>query len=238
MYKFDDKVAMITGPAGNLGNAIAEAFQDAGAKLVLVDRHPDRLKELFPELVDSPDHLLATSVDVTDPEAVAAMMAEALETLGRVDVLVNTVGGYKAGNPVHEMELDTLDHMFNLNVRSAFNVSHAVIPSMLEHEAGKIVNIAAKPGLQGGKNTSAYSLAKSAVIRLTESMAAELKRKGINVNCVLPSIIDTPINRKYMPNATHSRWVTPESLAEVILFLASDAARDIHGAALPVYGTV
>ncbi len=238
MYKFENKVAMITGPAGNLGNAVAKAFQGVGAKLVLVDRHPDRLEELFPELVDSPDHLLATSVDVTDPESVAAMVDEALETLGRVDVLVNTVGGYKAGNPVHEMKVNTLDYMFNLNVRSLFNVSHAVIPSMLEQETGKIVNIAAKPGVQGGKNTSAYSAAKSAVIRLTESMAAELKRKGINVNCVLPSIIDTPINRKYMPHATYSRWVTPESLAEVIMFLASDAARDIHGAAIPVYGTV
>jgi NAD(P)-dependent dehydrogenase (short-subunit alcohol dehydrogenase family) len=238
MFKFDDKVAMITGPAGNLGNAVAKAFQQAGAKLVLVDRHPDRLEELFPELADSPNHFLAPSVDVTDPEAVAAMVAEALKTLGRVDVLVNTVGGYKAGDPVHEMEVDTLDYMFDLNVRSVFNVSHAVIPSMLEQEAGKIVNIAAKPGLQGGKNTSAYSAAKSAVIRLTESMAAELKRKGVNVNCVLPSIIDTPSNRKYMSNATHSRWVTPESLAEVIMFLASDTARDIHGAAIPVYGTV
>ncbi len=238
MFKFDDKVAMITGPAGNLGNAVAKAFQGAGANLALVDRHPDRLHDIFAELVDSPDHLLATSVDVTDPEAVAVMVEEALEKLGRVDVLVNTVGGYKAGKPVHEMKLDTLDHMFNLNVRTAFNLSHAVIPSMLERETGKIVNIAAKPGLKGGKNTSAYSAAKSAVIRLTESMAAELKREGINVNCVLPSIIDTPVNRKYMPNATHSRWVTPESLAEVILFLASDAARDIHGAAIPVYGTV
>ena len=238
MFTFDDKVVMITGPAGNLGNAVAKAFQQAGANLVLVDRHSDRLEELFPELMDSPDHVLATSVDVTDPEAVAAMADQAVERLGRVDVLANVVGGYKAGNPVHEMKLDTLDHMFNLNVRTVFNVSHAVIPSMLEHKFGKIINVAAKPGLEGRKNASAYSASKSAVIRLTESMSAELKREGINVNCVLPSIIDTPINRKYMPNATHSRWVTPESLAEVILFLASDAARDIHGAAIPVYGTV
>lgn len=238
MFTFDHKVAMITGPAGNLGNAVAKAFREAGANLALVDRHPDRLHDLFPELVDSPDHFLATSVDVTEPETVAAMADQAVERLGRVDVLVNTVGGYKAGDPVHEMELDTLDFMFNLNVRTAFNLSHAMIPVMLEQESGKIVNVAAKPGLKGGKNASAYSLAKSAVIRLTESMAAELKREGINVNCVLPSIINTPINRKYMPNATHSRWVTPESLAEVILFLASDAARDIHGAAIPVYGTV
>lgn len=238
MNTFENTVVMITGPAGNLGSAVVKAFREAGAQLVLVDRHPQRLHELYPDLIETEDHFLATSVDVTDPAAVEAMVEETIERLGCIDVLVNTVGGYQAGKALHETSLETLEFMFKLNAQTVFLTSQAVIPFMLEQEAGKIVNVSAKPGLKGRKNSSAYSVGKSAVIRLTESMAAELKRKGINVNCVMPSIIDTPNNRKYMPNATHERWVTPSSLAEVILFLASPAARDIHGAAVPVYGKV
>jgi NAD(P)-dependent dehydrogenase (short-subunit alcohol dehydrogenase family) len=132
--------------------------------------------------------------------------------------------------------LKTLDFLFSLNARTTFIASQAVIPKMLEQGKGKIVSVAARSGLAGGKNMSAYSAAKAAVIRLTESMSAELKLQGINVNCVLPGTIDTPQNRTDMPNSDHSRWVKPASLADVILFLASEAARDVHGAVVPVYG--
>ena len=236
MYSFENSVVMITGPTGNLGSAVVTAFRQAGAKLVLVDRHPNRLHKIYADLSTSDDHFLATSVDVTDPEAVGKMAAEAIERLGQIDILVNTVGGYRAGKPLHETSLETLDFMFKLNAQTIFNTCRAVIPFMIDQKHGKIINVAAKPGLKGSKNSSAYSAAKSAVIRLTESMAAELKRQEINVNCILPSVIDTPENRAAMPNAAHNRWVTPQSLADVILFLASDAARDIHGAAIPVYG--
>ena len=223
-------------PAGNLGNAVARAFLDAGANLVLVDRSPDRLPLLFPDIVDSPDHFLATSVDSTDPDAFRLMVARAVERFGRLDLLVNTVGGFRAGAPLHETPLETLDFLFNLNARTMFIASQAVIPTMLAQGTGKIVNVAARFGLVGGKNMAAYSASKSAVIRLTESMAAELKGDGINVNCILPGTIDSPKNRLDMPGADHSRWVKPESLADVILFLASSAARDIHGASVPVHG--
>jgi len=236
MYSFENSVVMITGPTGNLGSAVVTAFRQAGAKLVLVDRHPNRLHKIYADLSTSGDHFLATSVEVTDPEAVGKMAAEAIERLGQIDILVNTVGGYRAGKPLHETSLETLDFMFKLNAQTIFNTCRAVIPFMIDQKHGKIINVAAKPGLKGSKNSSAYSAAKSAVIRLTESMAAELKRQEINVNCILPSVIDTPENRAAMPNAAHNRWVTPQSLADVILFLASDAARDIHGAAIPVYG--
>lgn len=127
--------------------------------------------------------------------------------------------------------------MFDLNVRSTFLASKAAIPHMLRQGGGKIVNVAARPGLKGVANAAPYSAAKSAVIRLTESLAAELKRKAINVNCVLPGTLDTPENREQQPEADFSRWVNPRRVTDVILFLASDAAQAVHGAAVPAYGT-
>lgn len=236
MFDFSDRVVMVTGAAGNLGRAVARAFQAAGAKLVLVDRAADRLQRLFPDLVDSPNYFLATSVDMTDADAVEAMVDEAVKRFGRVDVLANTVGGFRAGTPVHETSFETWDFLLNLNARTVFTASRAIIPHMLRQGSGRIVNVAARAALKGGARMAAYSVSKSGVVRLTESMAAELKKDGINVNCVLPGTIDTPQNRKAMPKANHSRWVKPEAIADVILFLASDAAGAVQGAAIPVYG--
>ena len=236
MFNFSDRVVMVTGAAGNLGSAVARAFQAAGAKLVLVDRAADRLQRLFPDLVDSPNYFLATSVDMTDADAVEAMVDEAVKRFGRVDVLVNTVGGFRAGTPVHETSFETWDFLLNLNARTVFTASRAIIPHMLREGSGRIVNVAARAALKGGAKMAAYSVSKSSVVRLTESMAAELKKDGINVNCVLPGTIDTPQNRKAMPKANHSRWVKPEAIANVIVFLASDAAGAVQGAAIPVYG--
>jgi NAD(P)-dependent dehydrogenase (short-subunit alcohol dehydrogenase family) len=236
MFDFSDLVVIVTGAAGNLGSAVARAFQAAGAKLVLVDRAADRLPRLFPDLVDSPNHFLAAPIDLTSADAVETMVDETVKRFGRIDVLVNTAGGYRAGTPVHEMPLEAWDSMLNLNARTVFFASRAVIPHMLRQGSGRIVNVAARAALKGGAQMAAYSVSKSAVVRLTESMAAELKKEGINVNCVLPGTIDTPQNRQAMPNADHSRWVKPEVIADVILFLASDASRAVHGAAIPVYG--
>jgi len=236
MFNLSGRVAIITGAAGNLGLAVARAFQDAGASLVLVDHKPERLPGLFPDLAGSGEHMLATGVDLRDEQAVEAMVDEAIRRLGRIDMLVNTAGGYQAGKPVHETALDTWEYMFHLNARTAFITSRAVVPSMLKQGSGKIVNVGSRSALQGAKNAAAYSASKSAVIRLTESMAAELRMSGINVNCVLPGTIDTPENREAMPKADHSRWVPPEAIAKVILFLVSDAAWPVNGAAIPVYG--
>lgn len=237
MFDFTDRVVIVTGAAGNLGQAVAAAFRAAGARLVLVDRDPDRLLRLFADLAGSAEALLAGGVDLTDEGAVNQMVARALDQFGRVDVLVNAAGGYRAGAPVHETPLETWSYLFDLNVRTALIAGRAVVPAMLAQGRGKIINVGARAALQGGTNAAAYSASKSAVLRLTESLSAELKTRGINVNCVLPSTIDTPQNREAMPKADTSRWVAPEALADVILFLASDAARAIHGAAIPVYGT-
>lgn len=236
MFDFSGRVVIVTGAAGGLGSAVTRAFEMAGAKLVLVDRAADRLPRLFPEMVYSPDHFLAVSVDLTDPEAVDAMVEETVQRFGRVDVLANIAGGFRSGTPVHDTSFETWDYLLNLNARTVLIVSRTVIPHMLEQESGKIVNVAARAALKGSANMAAYSVSKSAVVRLTESMSAELKRNGINVNCVVPGTIDTPSNREEMPSADFSRWVKPEALADVILFLASDAARAVHGAAIPVYG--
>lgn len=236
MFDFSGQVVIVTGAAGNLGQAVGRAFLAAGANLALTDHAEGRLGRIFANIAGSPDHFLADSVDATNTDAVEAMIAETLDRLGRVDVLVNTVGGFHGGTAVHETSLETWDLMLNLNARSVFIASRAVIPHMLQQGSGKIVSVAAQSGLKGGMKNGAYSASKSAVIRLTESMAAELKGSGITVNCILPHIIDTPQNSQAMPLADHRRWVKPEALADVILFLASDAAREVHGAAVPVYG--
>ncbi|MBN1642785.1 MAG: SDR family oxidoreductase [Anaerolineae bacterium] len=237
MSEWTDRVVMVTGAAGNLGEAVARAFLAVGAHVVLVDRAADRLPERYSALVGDPAHLLVTGVDMTDEDAVRSAVERTLERFGRIDVLANTVGGYRAGTTVDKTPLADWDFMLDLNARSAFLVSRAVVPLMRARGSGKVIHVASRAAMNGGARAAAYSVAKSAVLRLTESLSAELKRAGINVNCVLPGTIDTPQNRASMPEADHRRWVAPEAIADVILFLASDAARAIHGAAIPVYGT-
>jgi NAD(P)-dependent dehydrogenase (short-subunit alcohol dehydrogenase family) len=236
MNDLAERVAIITGAVGNLGQAVAEAFRQRGAKTVLVDRGEDRLRAAYPQLVGARDHLLAGGVDAGSPESVGRMASAALQRFGRIDVLVNTVGGFRGGTPVQEENPETWDFLMNTNFRTALFTCRAVIPAMLKQQGGKIVNIGSRAALAGSAGLAAYSVSKTAVLRLTESLSGELKRHGINVNCVLPGTIDTPQNRAAMPNADVSTWVAPAALADVIVFLASDAARAIHGAALPVYG--
>lgn len=237
MFDFTDRVAVISGAAGNLGSSVAHTLDGQGAKLGLLDRRPGRLQQVCGKLAENPNHLLIGSVDLTQPGSVDQAYNRIIEKHGRIDVLINALGGYRAGKPVHETSEEDWDFMFDLNVRSTFLASKAAIPHMLRQGGGKIVNVAARPGLKGVANAAPYSAAKSAVIRLTESLAAELKRKAINVNCVLPGTLDTPENREQQPEADFSRWVNPRRVTDVILFLASDAAQAVHGAAVPAYGT-
>ena len=187
-------------------------------------------------MADSPDFYFANSIDLTQVDDIQAMVDGTLDHFGRVDVLVNVAGGYRAGTPVHETPVETWDFMLNLNARSVFLTSGVVIPHMLERGYGRIVSVGARVAMRSRANMAAYSVSKAAVVRLTESMAAELKRSNINVNAVVPGTIDTPANRASMPKVDPGRWVKPEAIAEVVLFLASPAARAIHGAAIPVYG--
>ena len=218
---------LVTGAAGNLGRAVAAAFAERGASLILLDRR---------EPAPPQGGHLALAVDLLDAAAVQASVGKAIERFGRIDVLVNVAGAFRMGAPVHETSDADWNFLLDVNARSVLNTARAVVPRMLAAGGGKIVNIGALAAQKGAAQMGAYVAAKSAVIRLTESMAVELRGRNINVNCVLPSIIDTPENRAAMPGADPRQWVAPRELAEVIAFLASDAARAIHGAALPVTG--
>jgi NAD(P)-dependent dehydrogenase (short-subunit alcohol dehydrogenase family) len=232
----EKQVGIITGAVGNLGTATARRFQQAGAKTVLVDRSRDRVKEAFKEIADSPDHLLAGGVDLSDPASLGKLMEQTLARFGRVDALVNTVGGYRGGKPVQEADIADWDFLFNINVRTTLLCCRAVIPQMLKQGGGKIINVASRDGLNGSAGYAAYSASKSAVLRLTESLSNELKGSNINVNCIMPGTIDTPQNRAAVPTGDFTKWVQPAAIADVIAFLASDASRAVTGAAVPVYG--
>jgi NAD(P)-dependent dehydrogenase (short-subunit alcohol dehydrogenase family) len=229
-----DQTVMITGAAGHLGKAVAAAFRKGGARVVLLDRQAEALKSAFGEPADA----LLLAADLLDREQVRAAMAQAVARFGRIDTLCHLAGGFRMGEAVHETSPETWNFLLDLNARTLLHVAGVVVPHMIERGGGRIVTVGAGAALRGGANMGAYSASKSALIRLTESMSAELKDRKINVNCVLPSIIDTPDNRKAMPDADPASWVAPEALADVIAFLGSDASRAIHGAALPVSGLV
>jgi NAD(P)-dependent dehydrogenase (short-subunit alcohol dehydrogenase family) len=211
----EQRVVMVTGAAGNLGRAVAAAFEALGATVVRLGR-----KE----------------ADLRDAQSVGQAVERALAQHGRIDVLCNIAGAFRMGKPLHETADADWDFLFDANAKSVLNMCRAVVPSMIRNGGGKIVNVGAYAALKGAAQMGAYVASKSAVIRITETMAAELRDKNINVNCVLPSIIDTPENRAAMPKADPGRWVSTQDLAAVIVFLASDAARAIHGAAIPVTG--
>jgi NAD(P)-dependent dehydrogenase (short-subunit alcohol dehydrogenase family) len=227
------RTVMITGAAGHLGRAVAAAFAAEGANLVLTDRDAALLRQAFG---DAGSAQLFAPCDLLDTAQVQAAVDAALARFGRIDVLCNIAGGFRMGEPVHETADATWDFLLDLNARTLLHAARAVVPAMLRAGRGKIVNVGAFSAQRGLAQMGAYTASKSVVIRLTEAMAAELRERGINVNCVLPTVIDTPDNRAAMPDADPARWVAPADLAEVIRFLASDAARAVHGAALPVTG--
>ena len=228
---FGNKTVIVTGAAGNLGRAVAKAFADLGANLVLVDLKPERLERAFG--ADSEHRLLAPAnlLEMSDATRVAHT---ALDRYGRIDVLCNIAGGFRMGEAVHETSDENWSFLFDINTRTLLHAARAVVPHMIEAGGGKIVNVGAFAAQKGAAQMGAYAASKSAVIRMTEAMAAELREKYVNVNCVLPTIIDTPENRAAMPKADPAKWVAPADLANVIVFLASDASRAVHGAAVPV----
>jgi NAD(P)-dependent dehydrogenase (short-subunit alcohol dehydrogenase family) len=191
---------------------------------------------LYGAIVDDERHLLAGEIDLSSEQAVQDLVSAVIARFGKISALVNTVGAFRGGQASYEEPLETLDFLMTVNVRTAFTCSRAVIPHMLAEESGHIINIISRNAFQGTANDGAYSAVKAALLRLSESMAAELKDRGINVNCVAPGTMDTPQNREAMPNADHSEWVTPAAAADVILFCASDAARTVSGAAIPAHG--
>lgn len=227
------RTVLITGAAGNLGRSVARSFLAEGARLVLVDLHRASLEQAFG--AEGERHLFMPTNLLEQAQASAAVAA-AIARFGRIDVLCNLAGGFRMGEAVHETADANWDFLFDINARTLLHAVRAAVPHMAAQGGGKIVNVSAFSSQRGLARMGAYCAAKATVMRLTEAMAAELRERHINVNCVLPTIIDTPENRAAMPDADPSHWVAPDDLASVITFLASDAARAIHGAALPVTG--
>lgn len=236
MDEMKDKIVVVTGGAGNLGTAAVKRFYGAGARVAVIDRERDMVTSVFGDEIPEGDYCLYVAGNLLDEASVAEMTQKIMDRFGRIDVLINIAGGFSMGPPLHETPLKTYEFMMDLNAKSVFLMCRAVIPHMLDQGGGKIVSTAARAGLKGAAKMGPYTASKAAVIRLTEAMAAELRDDNINVNCIMPGTIDTPGNRKDMPNADFGKWVQPESLADVFFFLATDQARDINGAAIPVYG--
>lgn len=233
----DSKVALISGAGGSLGTAVASHFRARGMRVALIDRNAAALETLCAQLGGNTEAIWTGAVDLTQQDETEAFVQQAIARFGRLDALINVAGGFTYSGPVHEMNLADFDAMYTINVRTAAVLSATAAKRMVEAgRGGRIVFIAARAALTGSAGIAAYSASKSALLRLMESMAAELLPHQITVNAVLPSIIDTAPNRAAMPDADFTRWVTPDSLADVIEFLVSEATRDITGAALPVYG--
>ncbi len=231
--RFENKTVVVTGAAGNLGQAVAAAFEAEGARLLLVDVDAARLDEVFPGTSDTREKL---ATDLRDEAVTAAALAEALSDGRSCDVLCAIAGGFHMGEPVHETSAEVWDQMLGLNAQTLLSAVKALLPGMVAQGAGRVVTVGAAAARSGVAGMGAYTATKSVVMRVTEAMAAELAGKGVTVNAVLPSIIDTPQNRAAMPGADPDKWVKPEDLAAVVTFLASPEARAVSGALLPVTG--
>ncbi|MCZ6657866.1 MAG: SDR family NAD(P)-dependent oxidoreductase [Gammaproteobacteria bacterium] len=218
------KRVIVTGGAGILGQAVGATCQRNGAAVVMLD-----IVEGFEsDLGDT------HTVDLTDIDAVR----RCVDAVGNFDVVCNIAGGFDMGLDVSEITDEHWDAMFDINVTTLRNVLRVTLPRLVERGGGSIVNVGALGALQGQAAMGAYTAAKSVVMRLTEAASAEVRQHGVNVNAVLPSLIDTPRNRSDLPNADFATWVSPGKLANVVCFLASDAASDVHGVLLPVAGRV
>ncbi len=231
-----NRVALVTGATGGLGRVVAKRFLAEGATVAAVYRSEDKLNELV-EYVGG-GKISGFKADVTDPASVSSLVGEVTKQLGRVDVLLNIAGGYAGGMPLQESEEDMLDKMVTLNTRSVWLCSRAVLPGMIERNWGRIVSVAAKNATPRGRRAGniAYAISKGGIVTLTEALAEELAKYEVNVNCVMPATIDTAENREKMPKADTSKWVSPEDIAEVILFLSSESSRAVTGASIPIFG--
>jgi NAD(P)-dependent dehydrogenase (short-subunit alcohol dehydrogenase family) len=216
------KVVLITGGAGALGQTVVPAFVSSGASVILGDLNPVQLPGVT-----------AHKADFTDQTQVRGLVNEVIQTSGRLDALINLIGGFATGSVV-DTDASLWQRMLAMNLTSAFLLSNAVLPSMLERRQGRIVHVAARAALEPFPGAAAYIVSKGGLITLIRTLSKELDGSGVTVNGVLPSTIDTPANRKAMPAADPSKWARPESIARTLTFLASDEAGQINGALIPI----
>lgn len=230
------RIVVVAGGTGELGHAVSLAFLNEGASVFVTYIVDLEFADLKAAARANASKIIGKNVDVTDEAAVQRLVEEILADHGRLDVLVNTVGGYAGGMKLWDADTKTLDRMLALNLRSGFVLSRIAARAMLRRGKGPIINVIAKAALDHPPGLGAYAASKAAALAMMDSLAADLKGTGVRANSILPSIIDTQANRNAMPNADFATWPKPEEIANVILFLASDNARVIHGSAIPVYG--
>ena len=231
-----ERIALVAGGTGGLGRAVSLLFLEEGYQVSVTYQRREEWEALQKAAAAKAAHLEGFNLDVTNEAAVKNLVGDIVRKHGRLDVLVNTVGGYAGGLKLWEMEASVFDKMLALNLRTGFVLARAAVPVMLKQGSGAIVNVAAKAAFDHAAGAAAYAASKAAAVAMMDSLAADLKGSGVRVNSVLPSIIDTEANRKAMPDANFAKWPKPEDIGRVIRFLCSDDAKVVHGAALPVYG--
>ena len=234
--EFEGRVVLVAGGTGGLGRAVSRTFLETGATVVVTFQSRAEFDTLTAATGSAASRLDSRHADVTREADAQQLIADIVTRHGRLDALVNAVGGYTGGDKLWDVAPDALDRMLALNLRSGHALLRAAVPAMLKQGQGTIVNIAAKAGVDPPGGAAVYAASKAAALALVASLAADLAGTGVRVNSVLPSIIDTEANRKSMPDADFSKWPKPEDIARVILFLCSEDARVIQGAAIPVYG--
>lgn len=231
-YDFSKKVVFIAGGTGALGRMLVKKFIDSGAVTLssfLNEKEAEKLK------IENPKVELI-KLDMLLEEQLLKTIPQLVRRFGTIDILVNVVGGYLGGKSVIDLAETEWDAMMNLNLKSAFLISKHVIPVMKSGNGGNIIHISSRSGQKSEGGDSAYAASKAGLIRFVESAAQEFKDSNININCVLPTVIDTEANRKAMPHADFSKWLSREDLANTILFLCSSGGRVINGSAIPTYG--
>lgn len=231
-YDFSKKVVLITGGTGALGGMLVKKFLNSGA-VTISSFHNEKDAEKL-KIENSKVELI--ELNILQEEQLLEKIPKLVKKFGTIDILVNVVGGYLGGKNTNDLSEAEWDKMMNLNLKSAFLISKHVIPVMVSGKGGKIVHISSRTGQKSEGGDSAYAASKAGLIRFIESAAQEFKDSGININCILPTTIDTDANRKAMPNSDFSKWLSIEDLASVILFLCSSGARVINGSAIPTYG--
>ena len=243
-YDFSNKVIIITGGTGALGRILIKLFLKCHPKTIVTTyRSEKEMQELKADLSNSSQQSseISTSLefiktDVTKDDEIRELISNVFEKYGQIHALVNVVGGYIGGKNITELDESDWDKMIGINLKTAFLISRHVIPKMITSQYGKIVHISSRTGIRAEGNDSAYAASKSGLIRFVESVSQEVKNSNININCILPTIIDTEANRRAMPNADFTRWINPGDLSNVILFLCSDDSKIINGSAIPTYG--
>jgi NAD(P)-dependent dehydrogenase (short-subunit alcohol dehydrogenase family) len=233
-----NRVVLITGATGALGSVVTREFAQTQAWLALTGQSTEKLERLMAENELSGENILCKTCDLTQPSDVQDLLDTVVTHFGRLDVALNTVGGWSGGKPVEEVSVEEWEHMLSLNLRSAFLLSRAALPPMLKLGWGRIVHVSSKTAVDPRAKQAGYAVAKMALITLTEVIAAEVKGSGVTANVILPSIIDTPDNRKSMPKADTSKWVPPEQIAATMRFLCSEKSASINGARIPIYGKI